>query len=253
MKNLHVSLYRVMMVAGLCLLAAMAQPASAASISGTVRYEGDTVPKMKAIDMAKEEKCHTSYSEPPVSEMIVIGSDKTFENVFVRVVGGLPKDKEYPVPEEPVIIDQQGCRYIPHIIGIQVNQTLKILNSDGVLHNVNAKPKMMRPFNKAMPPAIKEFDHTFNRAEFPFEVRCDVHGWMGAYIGVIKHPFFSVTAKGGEYEISGLDAGTYEIEVWQEFWAPKFGKMRFTVTLGDGESKVVDIVYPYGKQAEARQ
>lgn len=252
MKNLHVLPYGVMMVVGLCLLVCVSQTASAASISGTIRYEGDRVPEMKKIDMSTEEKCRAHYSEPPVAETIVVGENNTLENVFVRVVGGLP-DKEYPVPEEPVVLDQEGCRFRPHVIGIQVNQTLKILNSDGLLHNVNAKPKMMRPFNKAMPPAMKEFEHTFNRAEFPFELKCDVHSWMGAYVGVIKHPFFSVTAKGGKYEISGLDAGTYEIEVWQEFWAPKFGKMRFTVTLGDGESKVVDIVYPYGKQAEARQ
>ncbi len=252
MKSLHVSPYRVMMVVGLCLLAGMARPAFGASISGTVRYEGDRVPQMKPIDMSKEEKCLAHYSEPPVGEMVVVGENNTFENVFVRVVGGLP-DKEFPVPGEPVVLDQEGCRFRPHVIGIQVNQTLKIVNSDGFLHNVNAKPKMMRPFNKAMPPSMKEFDHKFNRAEFPFELKCDVHGWMGAYVGVIAHPFFSVTGKGGGYEISGLDAGTYEIEVWQEFWVSKFGRMKFTVTLGDGESKVVDIVYPYGKQAEARQ
>ena len=252
MRNLHLSPYGVMVVVGLCLLAALSQTASAASISGTIRYEGDRVPQMKPIDMSKEEKCRTHYSEPPVGEMIVVGENNTFENVFVRVVGGLP-DKEYPVPEEPVVLNQEGCRFHPHVTGVRVNQPLKIVNSDGLLHNVNAKPKTMRPFNRAMPPAMKEFEHTFSKAEFPVAFKCDVHGWMGAYVGVIDHPFFSVTGKGGRYEISGLDAGTYEIEVWQEFWASKFGTMKFTVTLGDGESNVVDIVYPYGKQAEARQ
>jgi hypothetical protein len=251
MENTRVPRCLITILAGLTILA-QAPTASAASISGTVRYEGDSVPKMKPIDMGKEEKCHASYSEAPLSEMIVIGGDKTFENVFVRVIGGLPEDKEYPVPEEPIIVDQLGCRYIPHVFGIQVDQKLKVLNSDGVLHNVNAKPKKMRPFNKAMPPAMTEFERAFNRAEFPFELKCDVHAWMGAYVGVMAHPFFSVTGKGGQYEISGLDAGTYEIEIWQEFWARKFGAMKFSVTLSDGEAKVVNIVYPYGKQAEVR-
>ncbi|MCH7910141.1 MAG: hypothetical protein IIB38_11050 [Candidatus Hydrogenedentes bacterium] len=251
MKNARVSTCLTLMLAGAFWLAGVSQTACAASISGTIRYDGDRIPTMKPIDMSKEEKCHTYYGEPPVGETIVIGEDKTFENVFVRVVGGLP-DMEYPVPDEPVVLNQEGCRFRPHVIGVQANQILKILNSDGILHNVNAKPKMMRPFNKAMPPTMKEIEHTFKRAEFPFRIKCDVHAWMSGYIGVLNHPFFSVTGKGGAYEISGLDAGTYEIEVWQEFWAEKFGAMKFTVTLGDGESKVVDIVYPYGEQAQAR-
>ncbi len=112
MESRRVSRCLMIVLAGLTIVA-QAPTASAASISGTVRYEGDTVPKMKPINMAEEEKCHASYSEAPTSEIIVIGDDKTFENVFVRVVGGLPEDKEYPVPEEPVIVDQQGCQYIP--------------------------------------------------------------------------------------------------------------------------------------------
>ena len=239
-----------MLIAALC-MSGLASVASAGSISGTIRYEGDKIPKMKPIDMGIVEVCKAAYDGPALSEKIVVGDDKTFENVFVRVVSGLP-DQDYPAPSEPVVLNQQGCRFHPHVIGVQVNQPIRILNSDGILHNVNASPKTMRPFNRAMPETMKEFTHTFTKAEFPFQFRCDVHSGMGAYVGVIDHPFFSVTGKGGAYEISGLDAGTYEIEVWQEFWASKFGSLKFTVILGDGESKVVDIVYPYGKQAEAR-
>lgn len=241
----------VMMAAAIVLMG-VAHTASAASLSGTIRYTGDKVPKMKPIDMSSNEKCQAKHTESPLAEMIVIGDDKTFENVFVRIVGGLPEGKEYPVPNDPIVLNQQGCRFSPHVIGIQTNQKIKVLNSDGILHNFNAKPKNSRPFNKAMPPEMTEFEHKFTRSEFTFQLNCDAHSWMGAYIGVIDHPFFSVTRKGGTYEITGLDAGTYEIEVWQEFWAEKFGTLKFTVTVGDGESKVVDIDFPYGKQAEVR-
>lgn len=248
MKNTRFPLASVGIVAAVIFAMGAASIASAASLSGTIRYTGDKIPKMKPVDMSSNEQCQAKHSEPPLAETIVIGDDKTFENVFIRVVSGLP-DKEYPVPDDPVIVNQLGCRFSPHVIGIRTNQILKVLNSDGILHNFNAKPKKMRPFNKAMPPGMKEFEHQFTRSEFPFQLNCDAHAWMGAYIGVIDHPFFSITRKGGAYEISGLDAGTYEIEVWQEFWASKFGKMKFTVTLGEGESKIVDIDFPYGKQA----
>lgn len=250
MRNRHINHCGIAMISCAVVLMGYSQAHAAGAITGTIRYEGDKVPKMKPIDTSKEEKCHSEDTEALLTETIVIGPDKTFQNVFVHIVGGLP-DKDYPVPTEPVILNQEGCKFTPHVIGVRTNQPIKILNSDTFLHNVNAKPKEMRPFNKAMPPSMKEFQHTFTKPEFGFEIRCDVHTWMGAFVSVMDHPFFSVTGEGGGYEISGLDAGTYEVEVWQEFWAKRFGALKFTVTIEEGVSKTVDIVYPYGAQAKA--
>ncbi len=228
------------------------QAASAASISGTVRFEGGRAPVMQPIDMSRGGQCHAYHDEPPLSEEVVIGEHGAMKNVFVRVVAGLPPGT-YHGPTQPLLLTQEGCLFKPHVLGIQVRQTLRVLSSDLLLHNVNIVPEKARAFNVSMPPGKKAFEHTFYTPEFPIEVKCDIHEHMKAYIGVIDHPYFAVTGENGTYEIAGLQPGAYEIEVWQEFWAAQLGAMKFAVTLEDGESKICDIIYSAGKQAEAHQ
>lgn len=225
--------------------------AGAASILGTVRFEGRGAPVMKPIDMSGGGQCHAYYDEPPLSETVVIGEAGAMKNVFVHVVGGLPSARYYG-PMMPAVLNQEACMFSPRVLGIRTHQTLQVRNSDVLIHNVNASPDEARAFNVSMPPGKKAFEHVFGRAEFPIKINCDAHEHMRAYIGVFYHPFFSVTGEQGAYEISGLDAGTYEIEVWQELWAERLGAMRFTVTLEEGESKRLDIVYTAGKQPKAR-
>lgn len=235
----------------LALLGTMTPEACAASLSGTVRFEGGHPPVMKPIEMSNGGQCRAYHDEPPASESVVIGENGAMKNVFVRVVGGLPPGKVQG-PTRPVVLGQKECIFTPHVIGIQTHQVLRVLNSDFLLHNVHATPKKARAFNISMRVGGDPFEHTFGAPEFPIEVKCDSHQHMRAYIGVVDHPYFFVTGADGAYEISGLPAGTYEIEVWQEFWAAKLGAMRFSVTLEDGESKAYDIVYASGEQAQAR-
>ena len=126
-----------------------------------------------------------------------------------------------------------AARYKPHVMGIMVGQTYKILNSDGVLHNVHALPKINSQWNRAMPATVKEATAKFDKAEGLFQVKCDVHPWMNAYVGVFTHPFFSVTGADGKFTISGLDPGTYEITAWQE----RLGTQTATVTVGASDTK----------------
>jgi plastocyanin len=208
----------------------MAVPA--ATISGTITFEGKA-PALKPLAMDADPNCAKMHKAPVPNEMLLLGSGNTMGNILVWVSKGLPAGKKYPAPKEPVVLDQKGCQYQPHVMGIMVGQTYRILNSDGILHNVHALPKINKGFNRAMPANVKEATATFDKEEAVFHIKCDVHPWMSAWVGAFTHPFFSVTKADGKYTISGLDAGTYEITAWHE----RLGTQTATVTIGANETK----------------
>ena len=218
-------------------LVATVTAASAATITGTVKYDG-AVPKLKPINMNADPMCAKKHTKPAQSEILVLGPGNTMANIFVHVKSGLPT-KTYPTPTSPVVMDQRGCRYIPHVMGVMKDQPFKVLNSDGVLHNVHALPKVNKPFNMAMPGARKEAAKTFTKEEAIFKIKCDVHPWMSAYIAVMTHPYFDVTAKDGKFSIPDLPAGSYEIEVWHE----RLKTRTMKVTVADGDTKTVDFTF----------
>ncbi|HRK34534.1 MAG TPA: carboxypeptidase regulatory-like domain-containing protein [Candidatus Hydrogenedentes bacterium] len=203
--------------------------ANAGSVTGTVKFEGDA-PPMKPVDMSAVPECHAMHKEPILNEVLVLGPNKEVANIFVEVTKGVPA-KEYPVPTEPVVLTQEGCRYSPRMVAVRVGQTLKVLNPDGILHNVNYLPKVNKPDNTAMPATMKEKDIKFDKAEAPFQFKCDIHPWMFAYCAVVTHPFFSITKQDGVYKIEGLDPGEYEITAYHE----RLGKQVATVTVAEGD------------------
>jgi Carboxypeptidase regulatory-like domain len=138
-----------------------------------------------------------------------------------------------------VTLDQKGCQYVPHAMGIMVGQPYRILNSDGILHNIHTLPKVNASFNRAMPATSKETSTTFPKPEPIFQIKCDVHPWMSAYIGVFAHPFFSATSTDGKFTISGLDPGTYEITAWHE----KLGTQTASITVGANDKKTQDFKF----------
>lgn len=209
----------------------------AASISGKVVYDGD-VPKFKPIKMDADPICLTHHKDEVVPQTLMLGENKEMANVFVHITAGVPK-KDYPVPTEPVIIDQLGCMYNPHVVGVRVGQTVKILNPDGTLHNVHSMSKNNPEFNLAMPKFRKEVTKVFDKEEFMFAMRCDVHPWMGAWVTVLNNPYFNVTKTDGLYTINDLPAGEYEIEAWHE----KLGVMKEKVILADGEAKEINFTF----------
>ena len=219
------------------MLAVCAHAAAAGTVTGTVTYEGK-VPALKPLDVAAEPVCAKKHATVP-NEMLVLGPGNTMANIMVRVVGGLPAGKTYPPPKEPLVMDQQGCQYVPHVMGIMVGQPFRVLNSDGVLHNVHALPNVNQQFNMAMPPTRTEATATFGKEEGMFVVKCDVHPWMRSYIGVMSNPFFAVTKADGRFQIANLPAGTYEIEAWHE----RLGTQKTSVTVGASETKPVSFKF----------
>lgn len=212
----------------------------AASITGTAKYEGE-VPQFKAIKMDADPVCLAKHSGDVLPETLVLGdaTTKTLGNVLVRITSGL-SGTNYPAPTDPLVLTQEGCRYSPHVIALMVNQPIKILNPDGTLHNIHALPKMNAEFNMAMPNFRKEMTKTFDKVETtPFPVKCDVHPWMGAWIVVMDHPFFTVTPPTGQYKIDNLPTGTYEVEAWHE----KLPAQKQTVTLTEGETKEMNFTF----------
>ncbi len=210
----------------------------ASSISGTVTFDGKP-PALKPLAMDADPACAKKHSKPVPSEMLVLGSGNAMGNILVWVSKGLPSGKTFPVPKTPVTLDQNGCVYQPHVMGIMVGQTYRILNSDGVLHNIHTLPKVNPSFNKGMPPTLKEATTVFAKPEGVFNIKCDVHPWMSAYVAVFTHPFFSATGTDGKFTISGLDPGTYEITAWHE----KLGTKTAPVTVGANETKTQDFKF----------
>ena len=168
--------------------AAAARRLARRAITGTVTYDGK-VPNLKPIAMAADPMCAKKHTNPVPNEALVLGTGNTMANVLVRVKSGLPAGKTYPARPTPVVIDQNGCQLQCRTwSALMVGQPFKVLNSDGLLHNVHALPKVNKPFNMAMPANRTEADTKFDKAEGMFLVKCDVHPWMNAYVGVFSHP-----------------------------------------------------------------
>ncbi len=210
----------------------------AGEITGVVKWDGNA-PKMKALKMDADPVCAAAYTgDAARAETLVLGEGNTMANIFVRISSGLA-DKTYPTPSESAVMDQKGCVYHPHVVGVMVDQTFLFKNSDDTLHNVNVKAKENRGFNLGMPTSLRESEQKFTREELMIEVKCNVHPWMKSFIGVSSHPFFDVTGEDGKFAIKGLDAGTYEVEVWHE----KLGTSTQKVTITKDESKAVDFSF----------
>ena len=214
--------------------AAAAAPATGgATLTGKVNFEG-AKPSMAAIKMDADAYCKSEHKEPVYDQEVVVNPNNTLQWVLVYVKEGVSGN--YPVPTEPVTLDQHGCQYRPHIFGVMAGQPIKILNSDGTLHNIHALPKKNAEFNIGQPFKGMETIKKFDSVEVPVRFKCDVHKWMGAYTGVFNHPFFAVTNDQGAFEIKNLPPGNYVIEAWHE----KYGPQTQNVTITGAEAKTVD-------------
>jgi hypothetical protein len=213
-------------------------PATAGNVNGTVALDG-MAPKNEAIKMNADPVCIREAKGPQFQETYTVSDDgKALANVFVYIKDGLG-NYVYDTPTEPAKIDQKECRYHPHVFGMRVNQPLEIVNSDPTLHNIHALPKNNQEFNTGQPIQGMKMNHTFTAKEVMVPFKCDVHGWMNAYVGVLDHPYFATSDKSGKFELKNVPPGTYTIEAWHE----KLGTQEQKVTLGPKESKDVTFTF----------
>lgn len=200
-----------------------------ASVTGTVTFVGD-VPTLNPVSMDADPQCAAKHEGPVYPQTLVLGEGNTMANIFVKVVNAPAGDHSV---SEPAVVDQNGCRYHPHVMGVLAGQPLVFLNSDGLLHNVHGLPQQNREFNLGMPASrLQAAVENLNTPEPLFPVKCDVHPWMQSFVAVMEHPYFDVTAEDGVFEISGLPPGDYEIEAWHE----RLGTRTASVTVGEGET-----------------
>jgi len=215
-----------------------------ATLTGTVLFEGTPPPRSPVSMVAKPECVERHGGQPVLTDNLIVGSGKGLKDAFVYISKGLEKYKFEP-PADPAVIDQKGCMYSPHVFGVQMNQDLKILNSDPFSHNINVKTN--NPFNKGMakdqaPETMKKW---FKKRGVPTPVGCDIHAWMSAFACVVEHPYFAVTGEDGKFSIKGLPPGKYTLTVWHEVHpklvAPKPADIEIEVKAG--ETKTQDFTY----------
>jgi plastocyanin len=215
--------------------AAMPDEANGGTITGKVSLDGPK-PTMKTIDMSANPVCTKAHaSAPQKSEEVVVNDNGTVKYAFVWIKAGLP-DKNWQVPTTAVELDQNGCMYRPHVIGVMAGQNIRIKNGDPTNHNIHPLPQTNQEWNESQPPGSEAKMQSFPRQEVMIPVKCNIHPWMRSYIGVVSHPFFAVTGDDGTFTIKGLPPGTYTVETWHE----KYGTQDQQVTVGAKESKTVD-------------
>jgi plastocyanin len=207
-------------------------PNTVASVSGTVKFDG-SAPKAAKIDMSQDPACKgTNQAE----NIVVTGGD--LANVFVYVKDGLGS-RTFDAPKEAAIIDQSGCKYHPHVLGVMIGQNIDIKNDDMTTHNIHPTPASNREWNESQPPKAAPLEKNFAREEILLPVKCNQHPWMKMYINVVKHPFYTVTGPDGKYEIKGLPPGDYTLGFVHE----KLPEQDLKVTLAAKDSKTLDATF----------
>ena len=210
-----------------------------ATVKGTVRFEGTA--RRRVIDMGAEKYCVNCYQDgaKPKSETVVVGENGELANVFISVTKGL-KNWKFAKGSGDVNIDQKQCMYVPHVTGMQTGQTLKIKNSDPIMHNIHATDSKRGEdwFNEGQPVQGQVFSRDVTDAG-TYKLKCDVHGWMAAYICVVKNPFYAVSGTDGAFALDKLPAGTYTIQAWHE----KYGTQTQEVTVKDGETATISFTF----------
>ncbi len=180
------------------------------TIAGVVKYAG-VAPKPKRVEIGKDKEVCGAH--PIFDESLVVGHGGGIKNAVVTITDisrGVPM-----VPEMAVIFDQKGCEYLPHLIAFPAGSTVKVLNSDGILHSVHTDSTINPPLDMAQPGFKKTISVTIAKPEI-IKVDCDAHNWMKGWWYVVGNPYYAVTDRTGHFSIANVPPGTYTVQVWQE-------------------------------------
>lgn len=212
--------------------------ATAGTIQGKIVYHG-AVPKPRVISMDADAACEQANGNKTVyDEPVMVSKDGGLANVFVYIKSGL-EGKKFEAPKQQIELDQHGCMFVPHILGIQAAEPIDIKNSDKVAHNIHTMPKNNREFNDEQAPGAPDAVHKFARTEVMVPVKCNVHQWMHAYIGVVENPYFEVTGRDGSFELKNVPPGDYTVAIWHE----KLGEQTQQVHVAPSQQAAIDFTY----------
>lgn len=207
-------------------------------ISGRITFEGTPLAFKEVHNLSKDPVCAAAHKEPVYLEDGKVNTDGTLPNAFVYIKSGAEK-LHFGIPAKPALLDQVGCIYAPHVLGVMVGQELDIASSDPTTHNVRITPSTNPEWNHSQPPGGAPLKKKFSRPEIMIPVDCNQHPWMSAYIGVTSNPFFAVSAGDGKFSIVDVPAGEYTLAVW----TATFGTQERKVTVATGQAATVDFVF----------
>ncbi len=210
---------------------------TAGSVTGTIRYTGKK-PARKLIDMSEDPACVEAHHGKAYDESLIVSSNGSLANAFIYVKKGL-EGKTFETPATPVVIDQRGCWFRPRVMGIQTNQVLEVINSDPVTHNIHPMAEINREWNHSQGPGDAPLSRKFIKPEIMIRIKCNIHSWMHAFIGVLDHPYFAVSKEDGTFAIKNLPPGTYTIGVWQE----NLGTQEQQVTVAPHQDAVANFTF----------
>jgi len=219
-------------------VASLAQPAATGAITGRAVFSG-TPPAPALLSTGSDPVCVERAGPAVPSQTVLVGSNGGLQNAFVYIKYGLDPTAAFDVPTAPIVLDQLRCQYSPRVLGVRVGQPLELVNSDPALHNTHGRPVANREFNIGQPLQGMRYTHTFTSPEVMIPLTSDIHRWMAAYVGVMAHPFFAVTAADGSFTISGVPPGTYTIDAWHE----RLGAVTHEVTVAAGDSSTVSFTF----------
>ena len=204
-------------------------------VTGSVSLLG-IAPRATRIDMSADPACYEHHPNPRTEVFVV--EDGRLANAFIYVKGGTSLDGlSFQTPATSIVLDQRGCFYVPRVLGLQMNQTLEIRNSDNTVQNVHPRPKNNPEWNQSQAPSSQPLMMRFTNEEIPIPFKDNQHPWKMAYVGVFAHPFFAVSNRKGEFTIEGLPPGNYTIAAWHE----QFGEKTFEVTVYPRSTQSLDI------------
>jgi len=211
---------------------------TAGAIKGRVRAKpGKILPAV--IRMDAEAACEKAHAGRPVHDQsLITGNDGGLANAFVYIQTGL-EGKTFDPVTGPVVLDQHGCMYAPHVLGMRAGQMLEVKNSDPVSHNIHPMAKDNREWSEQQSPGAPDLQRKFARPEVMIPVKCDVHKWMRAYIGVVAHPYFAVTGPDGSFELRNIPPGDYTVAVWHE----KLGERTVPLHLAASANAALNFTY----------